>query len=499
MDARTWSLLLNTLLLSAAVCAVSVPVGTAMGWVLGRTDLPLRKVGIGLLAVMLFVPLYLQAAAWQAGFGLQGWYTLAVGGPVWLEGFRAAVWIHAAAAIPWTTLIVGVGLRLVEPELEEQAALDGSPWQVFSRVTLPGAYAAVGVATLWIAILTAGEMTVTDLFSVRTYAEELYTRTAIGAAPGEASLGVLPGVLLAAGLVVAGLVLAAKLAPRDRPLSVRRRFVYRLGRWRIPILGLMAVAILILVGVPLGSLIYKAGVLVTQTDTGRVRVFSIEKCLRFIVESPMSYRREFGWSLAIGSISAGLAVLAAIGLAWPARRGGLRALPALLTTAVCLALPGPMIGLGIIWLLNRPGCPLLVELYDRSILAPVVALTVRALPLATLILWHAFRSLPREMLDAAAVDGAGGLARLWRIALPNRLPALAVAWIVALAVALGDLGASVLVNPPGVITLSIRVFGLLHYGVEDQVAGICLAQVVLFASVAAVAWWMARRWGRAGG
>ena len=61
-----------------------------------------------------------------------------------------------------------------------------------------------------------------------------------------------------------------------------------------------------------------------------------------------------------------------------------------------------------------------------------------------------------------------------------------------MAVAWGDLAASVLVVPPGVTTLSIRIFGLLHYGVEDQVAGICLALVAVFAAVAVLAAGIAR-------
>ncbi len=99
-----------------------------------------------MLLAMLFVPLYLQAAAWEAGFGLQGWYTALAGGNVLLEGWRGAIAIHTLAAIPWVVLIVGVGLLLVEPELEEAALLDGTPGQVFRRVTLPRAAPSLGAA-----------------------------------------------------------------------------------------------------------------------------------------------------------------------------------------------------------------------------------------------------------------------------------------------------------------------------------------------------------------
>ncbi len=486
METGTWSLLLNTLLLTAATCAISVPLGTGLAWLLSRTDLPGRRIGLGLMGVMLFVPLYLQAAAWQAGFGLQGWYTLAVRGPVFLEGMTGATWVHGMYAVPWVVLIVAVGLRLVEPELEEQALLELSPAGVFLRVLLPSVASAVLVAALWVAIVTAGEMTVTDLFVVRTYAEVLYTQIAIGQEPGQAAATVMPGIVLTACLTAAALWLCAKLAPRERPLTPRRHLVYRLGMWKVPAAIFVAAVLLLMVGVPLGSLCYKAGVLVTQTDTGHERSFSPMKLISIVTESPWRYRREFGWSLLLCGLSATAVVGLGAILAWPARRGGWRALPALFATTVCLAAPGALIGFAIIWILNRPAVPLFIELYDNSIFAPWLALVIRSLPPAVLIMWYAFRAVPHEMLEAAAVDGAGPLARFFRVALPCWAPAMAVAWLIAFAVGLGDLAASILVVPPGVTTLSIRIFGLLHYGVEDQVAGICLAQMCIFAGICAL-------------
>ena len=83
-------------------------------------------------------------------------------------------------------------------------------------------------------------------------------------------------------------------------------------------------------------------------------------------------------------------------------------------------------------------------------------------------------------MDSATLDGASAWAQLTRVAMPQRKMAIAVAWWVALAVAWGDLSASILVVPPGVMTLPIRVFGLIHYGVDDQVAGISLCVMAMF-------------------
>ena len=185
--------------------------------------------------------------------------------------------------------------------------------------------------------------------------------------------------------------------------------VYQLGPWRRPLALLAAAALLLVVGVPLGNLFYKAGQQVVATSEGLLRTWSPSKCLAMIGQAPWRLRREFGWSLLIGSLAATADLLLAIPLAWIARRGGWRAVPTLLLTALCLAMPGPVVGLVVIALLNRPEVPLLATLYDRSILAPWLALAIRGLPAATVVLWHALGTVPEELLESAALDGAGPL------------------------------------------------------------------------------------------
>ena len=81
------------------------------------------------------------------------------------------------AALPWVAAIIGLAARQVEPQLEEAALLDAPAWHVFWHVTLP-ITPAIGLAALWVALLVATDMTVTDLYQVRTYAEEVYTEFA---------------------------------------------------------------------------------------------------------------------------------------------------------------------------------------------------------------------------------------------------------------------------------------------------------------------------------
>jgi len=489
--ARTELLAANTLFLAGATSAVSLPVGTMLAVLLVRTNMPGRQLGVGVLLWLLVVPLYVQTAAWQAGFGLQGWYTFAGADRVWLEGMRGAVVVHSAAALPWTVLIVGAALRLVDRDQEEAALMDLSTVGVFRRVTLRGAMAGVACAALWIVVVTAGEIAVADQFLVRTYAEEVYTELAV--APSEAPLGALLGAAVTGALVVAVLLTLGELMPVVRQARLRRPMTFQLGPWRWPSAALGALVLGTIVLVPIGDLAWKAGVVVSQEATGRVRSWSATKCLEIVASSPLSYTEELAWSLGLAALAATAALVIGTALAWTARRGDRRAIPAVGVVALSMAVPGPLVGLAAIYLLDRPELPPLAYLFDHSITAPLAVQTFRALPLVTIILWYALRGVGEDTLDAATIDGLGSAARLWRVALPQRKAAAGAAWLVAFAVSFGEFSASVLVVPPGVTTLPIRISGLLHYGYEDNVAGICLAMLVGLMPVACAVGWLARR------
>jgi iron(III) transport system permease protein len=171
--------------------------------------------------------------------------------------------------------------------------------------------------------------------------------------------------------------------------------------------------------------------------------------------------------------------------------------------AICLTIPGPLLGVAMIRLLNPPlGSPLafLAPLYD-TYFPPWLVQTVRALPLVTLILWAALASVPHSLIDAAALDGAGWWGSLLRIALPLRWPAAIAAWLVGLAIAWGELSASVLVMPPSRATLiTVWIFRELHYGVDDRVSAAALVSAAGVACLSALAaFFLSLRRGRLSG
>src|SRR5205823_9704829 len=111
--------------------------GMLLAALLYRSDLPGRTGLRRLVVVSLFVPLPLLTSAWQAALGSGGWLGPTDPGRPWAIGMRAAVWVHAAAGLPWVVWLVGQGLCWVEPEAEDDARLAAGPGRVLWRGTLP--------------------------------------------------------------------------------------------------------------------------------------------------------------------------------------------------------------------------------------------------------------------------------------------------------------------------------------------------------------------------
>jgi iron(III) transport system permease protein len=530
IDQRVERLFLNTAWLVGGVEVVALPLGILLAVAWTKTDVPGRRLAELLTIAMLFVPLYMWTGAWDAGFGIQGWHTLATNPHLahqpWLSGWRGAVWIHAMAAVAWVALIVAAGLRTVEAELEEDALLRMPAHQVLRRVTLRRAAGAIVVAAVWVAVVASAEISVTDVYQFRTFAEEVYTEAALGAFDFAATPGAAPappnapnqtrtegalssqakggtqvdptlslrslwyGIALSSMLVIAVLLTGGRLWDDLAHTPERRPWRWRLGAGRWPAAALLWTGLFVVAGVPHANLLYKAGVQVQSTDAGRVRSWSAIKVIEGVAAAPWQYRAELWQSAQIGAAAATAALIIAVPLAWSMRGNRSRHLPWLRLAAIAflLAVPGPLLGIAMIRLLNQPtdspfSC--LTWLYDTNF-APWLAQTVRALPIATLILWPTLATVPQEMLDTAATDGAGRCRRLLFIVIPQRWPALVAAWLVSLAIAIGELAATVLVVPPGPTTISVRIFSLIHYGVDDRVASICLVLVLGLVTMAFV-------------
>lgn len=136
----------------------------------------------------------------------------------------------------------------------------------------------------------------------------------------------------------------------------------------------------------------------------------------------------------------------------------------------------------IVFLMIMPAMSLLVPQFvlasrlgvSDSLVGLVVVNVAQGLPLATFILYGFLRDLPRELYEAATVDGAGPLALYRRISVPLGRSALATAGILASLGAWDEyVWAATTINTPELRTLPVAIAAF--QGVHQSDWGLILA------------------------
>lgn len=445
-DTDRWvGLLRNSLQVVAWAVAVCLPAGLILAFALFKVNLHGRAAMVALTLLTAAVPLYVVAGAALSFANKEQW----------LESRAAVGLVHAAAHLPAVVLILGVAFRAINADLEEAALLEGAGPTTLLR--LSARLAAGGIITVLIILLlwVTADYSVSDIFMVRTFAEEVYTQYALHARPQEPSLVCVPQILLFGGVLW---IFRRGLLCGDQPWeSAGRTLIYRV-RWRSPVT--LAVA-----GLLAGYTILLVFFMLRRFGPG-------DHLDRYFVMFASEIQASVVTSLAAGLLSAALAV----GLAWYLVRWTNWRSCLIAYVILMLAFPAPLIGMGIIRVFNRDGFAGVI--YDSPIIL-VLGWCFRFVPVAVLLLVPSIRAIPHECEQAAQVDGCSRLDLWARIIFPQCLPSALLAVFLVTLLSLGELPCSVLVAPPGYVTIGVRFFSLIHYGLYGDAAALCILSMLI--------------------
>ncbi len=457
---RTWLLFLSSLGVAAAVTILTLAIGLPLGILLGRSDVPLRRVALWLHAFPLFVPPFLLSLGWFHLVGRGGLAGSERSAQVLFSG-AGVVLVLALALTPIVTSLVAVALQAVDPSLEEAALLAAGPGRAAMRILLPLIRPAVALAALVVFSLAFSELGVPMFLRVSVYPGMVFSRLGgVDYAPGEAFALALPLFVVAIGL----LVFERRAAGRRSfaVLGLRSREVpdLRLGRFRPVAIALAAVAALL----PLAP----AAALAIRAARGGG-----------FAELPL-WIGTSAWNSLIDALLAGTLVLAVaivIGHAAARRRRWGVGLDALAVLA--FVTPASVLGVGLIAAWNRPS---LQAVYGTSaIVALALAARYGAVGLRTAAV--SFSQGSEHYEEAAAIGGARFLRRVCRILVPIHARGLAAAWLLAIVFSLRDLETAVLLYPAGQEPLTVRIFTLEANGPEAVVAALSCVQLAMTAGV----------------
>lgn len=431
-----------------------------------------------LLSSFLAIPLYVQATAWSAGFGDYGWLRLsqvtAARNP-WL-GIASVIWIHTCGILPSCFWILAIGSHRARTSTFELSLLEQGPLSAITRHALPIMRPWIALSFLWACCSVQADMVVTNLFQVPTLCESIYQQVQFGRLRS-APIAVSVAISLFCGLALAILAYRFALLPKPQS-SIEQGRGLQLSKSSHRNWSLISWLIISLVSIlPWCNLLSRLGWSTTLDDNKPIRAWSVDETLNSLWHI-RDFNEEFQWSLQLCSWTAVLSLLVAVVLIGISKRPSL--LPCIFGILGCMfALPGPLINLAVSKLMLGGLPESLSWLYDQTLLPPILALQFRTLPIAFGALWLAWSQYQRKYKELLAIESL--LTYRWKLWIAIRWmlwPSLAT-WTIAFTVAFGELSSYLLVQPPGVTTIAMRMFDLLHYGTKNREAALALFLAIL--------------------
>ena len=457
LSGRRFNLLQASILLAAAVSVGGTCIGIMAGSILWTWNRGPRKFLRWFIWVLVPVPAYVHALAWSTAVtALNPWFLSLGLPPIPFQGFFASWWVQMMTLAPLSAGLTLIGLVSIDPALIEAGRIIRSDLHTFFKVMLPAAKPIIYTSAGFLFIFSLMDYSVPTLFQTNTYALEIFAEFSASNDPVRTLVVAIPQLVISVLILLLIQSGLRHFAQRPNWRGQRGRITLVWTAW----FAWMQRIIMLL--------------LTAQIVVPTVSLASAVGTLNNLVSSLESAGSELRLSVFIGITGAAVSIPIALAAAdrLVKRQRGAHAWWMLVV--IPLAIPSSLVGVGLISLWNRV---LPVAVYGTELM-PILAVLARFTPLAVLVLVAQLRRIDPALLDAGRVLQTRSWHTTGKILLPLLGAGLVAATCLVFVVSMGELGATLLVVPPGGATLTLRIYNYLHYGASDVVAGLCLMMVL---------------------
>jgi iron(III) transport system permease protein len=490
----------NTVVVSFWVGVIAVLIGSLLGWLVTRTDLPWKKAVRALVMASFVTPPFLGAFAWTLLAGpnaglLNKIYRSLTGTEGYLFNvftLEGLIFVMALYSFPYVFSMVANVCELISSDLEDAANILGaSKLKVAFTVTLP---------------LTApallGGFILAFLHSLSLFGAPAILGLPAGLHTITTQIWALfqypPRLDLAAAFSVPLLLATLALIALQKKILGRRGYttvggkggqarLVQLGRFRIPVLllvlGILSLSVFLPYWVLLKAALAKAWAVPLTWDNFTWDNFKF--AFFQYGDTQSAILNTFKLGILTATVGTGIAAL----IAYITTRQILRGARYLSFFALApLVVPGIVLAVGLFIAYTRPP----IILYGTVWILFIAYLT-KEMPIGFSQAETTFKSIHPELEDASRILGANRLRALKDVTAPLARSGLIAAWCFILIGVIRELSASILLFTPKTKVISVVIFDLKEEGQVGVIAvlGILLL-LVSFVVILAVQWVVGR-------
>jgi iron(III) transport system permease protein len=480
--------LITTVILATSSSVICCLAAAPMGWLVARTDMPLRRTVRALVTASFVTPPFLGAIAWEllaapnSGL-LNKIYRGITGAPqdeylFNIYSLGGLIFVISCYTFPYVFVLLANALDRIPGDLEDASAmLGGRAWTTARRVTIPLAMPALLAGAL-VAFLQA--MTLFGSPAILAIPAGFHTMTT----KIWSLFNYPPKPELAAAASVPLLVLTVLLLRAEHFILGRRGYsvvggkqgnprLIKLNRYNWVALAFVFIVLLCPVFLPYGALL-NAAFSNVATSFVSFQNFTLHN-IYFVFFELSATKLAVKNTFLLGAASATIGTIMALVIAYLTTRraiAGYRTLGFLATAPV--AIPGIVLGVGLFLSYARPPFVLYGTLWIL-----LIAFVTIALPAAYQQLQSAFRTVHTDIEDASRILGATRLRTLWDITAPLLRTSVIATWCFIFVGVIRELSAAIMLFTSETKVISVLIFDLNESGDLGAIAVLGLIMLAI--------------------
>ncbi len=377
--------------------------------------------------------------------------------PVNIYSKSGVVVILALAYFPFVTLMTMSGLIVLDKRYEEASRIHHGELITILRITMPLVSPYIISGAIFVFVFSVIDFGVADILRVRVYPVDIFIQYSALYNEQAAVLLAIPLLVLTSALI--GLQLRVMKGKAFFNLADSRHQHQRYDSRKIRVFAFMFcfIVISLSVGVPIFNLIV------------------MSRSFNDFTSAALSSVEQITFSFTVAAAGAIAMVMLSFFIAHSMfKASGRVKLIMEYATQLPFAIPPILLGIALINAWNRA----FTDWIYSSALIVVLGYVAHLIPFTIRIIYSNLQHINPSWEEAAALCQQSAFRVIGRIILPMVSSGIIVGFFLTFTLALGELGTSLLVMPPGSSSLPIKIYNYLHYGAHASVASLSLLLVV---------------------
>ena len=437
LDKETFFLLVKSCLIAFSIALFSTLIGTALGFLLYKTNILFRGFFKVSLLIPLFISPYILAVAWK------DFFYLFFNNTSYISSYIGVILVLTTIFTPLSMLIIGSALSNINSQLEETGFMITNFRSVILKIILPLIKPALFTSFVLVFIFSISEFSVPAFLGIKVFTTEIFTQFS---AFYNHSLAILQSALLISICVF--LLFADRKHIADAPfLSIDGK---GMSNKSYDTKNRKMLILLFLFGWFFISVVFPFIVLFVQSFKDGTSKFI--QAFELLIPT---------FSNSIGLAFAGALIIVFVG--FTAAYFSVKQTETKIKKSfdwlllIVFAIPSTIFGISLIKFYNTPILDFIYSSYAIILIGYVGKFSF----ISAKLISNAIKQIPNSLDEAAQIEGITFFTRVRKILIPLIMPTLFVAFIISFIFSLGELGTTIMLYPPGTEIMPIKVFTIM--------------------------------------